>query len=408
MLRFFFFFSLVCCLVRLYAQQANYLPAQNKQVLSQKLGQPVDLEIILPDTSFSPNAQQFPVIYLFDSQNKINYAYNLHTIQYLTDLGEMPPCIVIGIPFDYSVRNDWTDPNQTGGKADDFIAFLTDELAPMLVTDYGAAPLQILVGHSRTAILASYAMSVAPDNFQAVICSSSAYFDFGSEHQKMQFEKFLTEITSSDKQYHYYFSSGFEKHGDPHENSVNEMAYYLKTHPSLPDNFQWDFLIGRAGHYSTPGFTVNPALLDLFSPYNRALQRCFHLLEDSVVANRVPLDQFQEIYSQSSVELGYVLKPDLLFYNSIASAYYNDYQNDFGEKNVGYCLKILLNAIQDYPDSYEFYAWIGELYFELNQKDNAWQSLSIAEELVKESTNLSKTEKKEWYTYLDVIRATYK
>ena len=40
----------------------------------------------------------------------------------------MPEAIVVGITFPWEKRNTWTNPNISGGKADDFIIFLEKEL----------------------------------------------------------------------------------------------------------------------------------------------------------------------------------------------------------------------------------------------------------------------------------------
>ncbi|MBI3133837.1 MAG: hypothetical protein HYZ14_04100 [Bacteroidetes bacterium] len=384
----------------------SYLPAQKKQLDSKKLGTRVDFELILPDTNFTANGQTFPVIYLLDAQNTVNYTYNLSTIQYLTDLGEIPQCLVVGIPFDPAVRNSWTNPDQTGGRATDFINFLSIELDSVLTGLYHAAPLKILVGHSRTAILASYALSVNPAYFSAAVCSSSAYFDFGDTLQKMQFEKFLTTINGQVKKYHYYFSAGSEQYGDLHEASVKEMEQYLNAHSNLPDNFYWSVLYENGGHNSTPGFTLNHALLDLFSPYRLALQSCFELVKDSAFSTHVPVDLFQSVYQNASVEMGYTVKPDLLFYNSIASAYANDYQGYFGAEKNTLCLAVLMQAVADFPDSYEFYAWMAELQFEQNQVAAGEKSIAEAKRLIKQSASLSKAEKKEWNKYLDTLAPT--
>jgi len=108
---------------------SSYDNSFKKTIFSQYLKDSVHLEITVPhELKESQHPNNFPVIYLLDSQLKSNYKYNLQTIDYLNSLESMPHTIIVGITFSRHNRGPWTVPNASGGKADDLIDFITDEL----------------------------------------------------------------------------------------------------------------------------------------------------------------------------------------------------------------------------------------------------------------------------------------
>jgi len=113
----------------------------------------------------------------------------------------MPECIVVGITFNQRNRNLWTSPNKNGGKTDDLIDFITNELDSLLKSRYRLANFNLLIGHSRTAILSAYALSKRYDYFNGSIACSAAYFEFGDEYQKKIRDQFTDSISFASHKY---------------------------------------------------------------------------------------------------------------------------------------------------------------------------------------------------------------
>ena len=131
------FFFLIIVEYSAFAQEySSYEQAFQSNLYSETLKDSVSLEIILPKGIKNNTDAEYPIIYLLDKQNQNNYKYNLITIDYLTSLQWMPKAIVIGITFPWKKRNKWTNPNISGGKADDFIIFLEKELNNELKKNY--------------------------------------------------------------------------------------------------------------------------------------------------------------------------------------------------------------------------------------------------------------------------------
>lgn len=396
----FFFLLFLSCSVR--AQDfSSYEKPLSMGLFSEKLNDSVSLEITLPKELKNQSGKEYPIIYLLDRQLSSNYAYNLSTIDYLSTLQWMPNSIVVGITFSYKNRNSWTVPNESGGKADDFIFFIEKELNNELKKKYPISNFNLLIGHSRTAIFSSYALSTRPDFFNGIIASSVSNFDFGDEWQQKQFEAFLNKIPSSSHKYYYYFSVGEKAYGDLHEPSVDTLNAYLNS-KKLPANLEWNYSKHQIAHELTPGVTVGKALSDIFKAYGKRIDVCFDLAKGSI--SQVPWNDFDALYSKISSELGFKIEPDELFFNSVASEYYNDYDGIYGENNLGFTLEILLKAIEKYPKDYSYYSWIGEIYVRLKECDKGEDYLNKAIELLNKDKTVSKFDRKTYRNEIEALK----
>lgn len=360
----------------------------------------VQLEIILPKRYTNQPITEYPVIYLLDNQLESNYKYNLHTIDYLTTLNWIPNAIVIGIGFPWKVRNQWTNPNKTGGKADDLIEFLSKELNDELKNKYPTSNFNLLIGHSRTAIFSSYALSKKSEFFNGAIASSVSNFDFGDTYQQEQFEHFLNSIDTSAHKYFYYFSAGEKAYGDLHEEAVDTLNYYLSKN-DLPLNFEWNYFKHHIAHELTPGVTVSSALSQIFKEYGRRIDVCFDIANKT--KDEVPWNEFYAFYTSISNDLGFKIEPSELFYNSIASHYYNDYDGLFNEKKLIFTLDVLLKAIEKYPNRFDYYSWIGEIYYSINKHNKGKLYLNKALELLNNDKSISDEDRLYYRNQFEVL-----
>ena len=332
-------------------------------VYAKQLDDSISLQIITPSIMQYSSGVSYPVIFLFDKQNEINYQYNLETIDYLTSLSAMPPCIIVGVAFENSTRNKWTTPNISGGKADDLISFLFEDISLLLKTKFPVANFTTLIGHSRTAIFSSYAQSKTYPLVNAVVASSTANFDFGDENTKKQFELFLNEIEKSRSQYFLTFSSGTNFQLDYHEASVDSFANYLND-LQIPSKLTIMHVKEPVDHFVIPGLTVNRALANIFASYRKAAIYSLEVIQGQQQNDSVPWRQYLSFYEEQSAYYGFKIVPDLLFYNSIASSYANDYDGVFKDKSSVLALEVLLKCVESYPFDYSTYLWVSEIYFE--------------------------------------------
>ena len=394
----FFLLLIVTCSTK--AQEfSSYEKPIETSLYSQALNDSVSLEITLPKELKNQTGKEYPIIYLLDRQLSNNYKYNLYTIDYLSTLQWMPNAIVIGITFSNKNRNSWTVPNASGGKADNLILFIENELNNELREKYPISNFNLLIGHSRTAIFSSYALSKSPEFFNGTIASSVSNFDFGDNEQHKQFELFLNKIVSSSHKYYYYFSVGEKSYGDLHESAVDTLNTYLNA-KKLPKNLEWKYYKHKIAHDLTPGVTVGNALSEIFKDYGRRIELCFDLAKGS--RNKVPWNDFLDLYSSLSSELGFKIQPSELFFNSIASEYYNDYDSIYGDNNLDFTLEILLKAIEEFPNDFEYNSWIGEIYIIRKEIEKGEHYLNKAIELINNDKSVSELDR---INYLKEIEA---
>lgn len=398
----FFLLLILTCSVK--AQEfSSYDKPIETSLYSEALKDSVSIEIVLPKDLRVQTSTEYPVIYLLDRQLRNNYKYNLYTIDYLSTLQSMPEAIVIGVTFNRTNRIPWTLPNASGGKADDLISFLTNELNNELKNSYPISKFNLLIGHSRTAIFSSYALSKRPDFFNATIASSVSNFDFGDRFQQDQFETFLNNIDTSSHKYYYYFSVGESTYGDLHESAVDTLNSFLNSR-ELPKTLEWKYYKYKVAHDVTPGLTVNRSLSEIFKEYGRRIDLCFKLAKDST--HKVPWNDYLKIYESISIDLGFNVQPSELFFNSIASEYYNDYDGNYGKNNLNFALEILLKAIETYPNDYGYYAWIGEIYITLNEYEKGEHYLNKAIELINKDKSVSEFDRINYLIEIEELKKT--
>ena len=171
---YYIFFSLLLIVICSAKAQkfSSYEKSFETTMYSKALNDSVSLEITLPKEIKNQTGTEYPIIYLLDRQLYNNYKYNLYTIDYLSTSQWMPMTVIVGITFSQKNRASWTVPNESGGQADDLILFIEKELNNQLKKKYPVSNFNLLIGHSRTAIFSSYALSKKPEFFKVFVSFS--------------------------------------------------------------------------------------------------------------------------------------------------------------------------------------------------------------------------------------------
>jgi predicted alpha/beta superfamily hydrolase len=345
------------------------------------------VSLVLPKEKKMGKLNTYPVIFLFDSQNVISYQNNLQTINTLTLLGEMPPCIVVGLALSNSknMRSRLTLPNYRGatGLADNYLSFLIDEVFPLLQQQYQAANFKLFIGHSRTAIFSLYAVSKRPQDINGIIASSASYFDFGQSKEKEMFLQGVDTIKKLGRNVFCYFSVGDSAGGDAgHYASVKSLDSFMRK-TKLPSNFRWkSFFHNGASHSFTPTLTVAPALNDIFNKQSQALfvitKRPFKV-DTSILFSYID----KEFLNISSF-YGYTVLPDFRFYNSIAS-YYKNNSLATEQERLALALAAWERGLRTLPFAEAYYEEIAAIYRTLKNDRLYRQYLAKAYENIDQS-----------------------
>jgi predicted alpha/beta superfamily hydrolase len=150
---------------------------------SKTLGEWRRIIVRLPE-SYGRSTQTYPVIYLLDGE--AHAALTAETVAFMAGSNQMPEAIVIGIANGVLTRSHNLTPmssvpkemQEGGGGADDFLRFITDEVAPWVEQRYRTEPFRILIGHSYGGLFAMHTLLTRPDAFNAYLAlDPSLWYD---------------------------------------------------------------------------------------------------------------------------------------------------------------------------------------------------------------------------------------
>ena len=145
----------------------------------------VRLRVSLP-LEYNPDRltdERFPVLIVTGANDRMAFASTITSLRLLNGPfgGAVPPLIVIGVGVASDPASPWpTSTTQldslrpNAGGAEIFADFLKTDLLPWINERYPTLPYTVLAGHSRYALLSLYALSTAPEVFDAVVAVSPA------------------------------------------------------------------------------------------------------------------------------------------------------------------------------------------------------------------------------------------
>ena len=108
----------------------------------------------------------YPVIYLLDANNETLtyldnlYFYSVTQITRLIEQGDIPPSIIVGIPFTHA---QWI--NNVISQADVFRRYVTEELSAYITKHYRTSSSSLLVGQSYSAVFVANTLAEDTDSF---------------------------------------------------------------------------------------------------------------------------------------------------------------------------------------------------------------------------------------------------
>jgi len=161
------------------ARQESLMSVTRVQLASTAFRANHDVFIWVPDVATGA-ADRYPVMVFLDAEESGQFRSALANIQFMIDRQQIPPMIVVGVPYLANRRHELTPP-ATGetakiypaaGGADVTMRFISDEVLPWVDAHYPTLPTRLLAGHSLGGMFALYAMTTRPDVFRIVIAMS--------------------------------------------------------------------------------------------------------------------------------------------------------------------------------------------------------------------------------------------
>lgn len=155
-----------------------FISGRKRTIQSRILEEKRPLLVHLPP-GYRESILSYPVLYILDASDQDSRAgSSFHTIAKQVDamsLEGIPPMIVIGVVNTHRSRDML--PIETGlypesGGAQNFLAFLAEELIPYVDENFRTTEERILYGRADSGLFTLYALLERPDAFSAYISSS--------------------------------------------------------------------------------------------------------------------------------------------------------------------------------------------------------------------------------------------
>ncbi len=358
--------------IALVAQQAiEVYSNQTLKIYSEYWQDSVNFDVAIPDSwHFTDENRSYPLLILFDQQNRTNFDYHLAGINLLTGAGtQIPEIVVAGLPFDPQKRLKYTDTefvrdSLTGLESTAKLIF--EELIPTIEQEIAPINFLMIAGHSRTGWLVNYLLACYPEKISAA-GSFSGFFE--SDEVKSQLLNLASKADTN--QIYYFMTSGDSYEEQTYLMSNESFAEELSEQP-IRGGFRWEMeIFSEANHITNYALSVPQFLTHYFADYNAILGEWFDWKQDSLQG----INAAQTLENDFS-DLPYPLIPQLVHIYSLASHYYN--QNDF--QTAIYFIEI---GLKYYPKEPGLKLFEAELYALSGNHSKANQLLKEFDELVK-------------------------
>ncbi|MCX8534019.1 hypothetical protein OEA66_16855 [Chryseobacterium sp. KC 927] len=200
----------------------------------------------------------FPLIIVFDRQNKRSHNYIINTIDYLTSTEQMPSSIIMSVESEQRYRYIETQYkiSDKKGLASENEKFIFDELIPLAEKDYHASAFRLLIGHSRYGYFTTSLFSSRINDLNGVI-SMSPFFIQENVDLTDSISK-LNDLNYKSKKY-YRFAIGNDFPDD-----FNKMDSVIKNNINNPKLDIKSYRFNEAHHDTTPGLLISNALYEIF------------------------------------------------------------------------------------------------------------------------------------------------
>ncbi len=327
---------------------------------SKILNENVSLYISLPDRYSADTLQKYPVMYMLDGS--MQFLYSPGIVKYYNIKNKMPQLIIVGVlssdrTRDYtppsSVQNDIKN-NPTGGGADKYLSFLTDELEPYINKAYRTEKFKILSGWSFGGLFAIYALLNRPESFDAYIAASPSVW-WNGESETKKCEQYFSKNKLSNK-YLFFTDGGLEHPGMIL--TIKHFADMLGT--NAPLSLKWKFcFLPDADHDLTPIPTLYNGLQFIFQKWGYTPQPGWR--ERSASDLKASIEKH---FDSLSVQYGYECKPSESIINIHGYGF-------LAGKKFSDAIVMFLYNVKLYPESWNAYDSLSEAYAKAGNKELA-------------------------------------
>jgi predicted alpha/beta superfamily hydrolase len=231
---------------------------------SRILGEEREICVYLPQ-GCKESGEIYPVIYLLDGHSLHNVVSSF--VQHYSGRERIPPLIVVSIAstdrmrdFTPTIRAGSRGGHPAGGGADNFLAFLAEELFPAVEARYPTRDYRILIGHSLGGLLTVHAIVARPEFFRAYL-ACSPWFGEDDDALISEVESHLREGPPESK----LLYLAYEPIGrEGIEERIDKLVEVLKRNGR--EDFEWDYKRYEDADHSNLPLKAIPDALDFFFP----------------------------------------------------------------------------------------------------------------------------------------------
>lgn len=321
---------------------------------STNLGYERPLQIHVPLEFQKENKQRkYPVILIFDQQNKRAYQYLLSTIDYLTSVDQMPASIIVGVQSNelyryYETQLIQADPSAKGEQNEQFIMH---ELLPWIQKSLQGSTFTLLMGHSRYGFFTTHLWQKYPAKIQACI-ASSPFFLQENVNLVDSMENAIKKSKSLANHRYYSFGIGND-YPDEYKKMTEKIASYKLNNLHIKGD-----LFQEADHHATPGLLANQSLYRIFEYWNTSQIKYFKNSSAQKEVLNSSMKEIEQHYGSAfSFSLGTM--------NGKGWDYY-------GKEQYQQAIDAWTMAIEYYPSFTEFYLFIAGAYKKLGKPYIEW------------------------------------
>lgn len=316
---------------------------------------------------YATSSERYPVIYLLDAGTHFEHVSGI--VDFLASNWRTPPMIVVGVTNTDRTR-DLTPPTDrdtlrmkppffpdsltqtfpTAGGADDFLRFLTGEVAPFIEGRYRAAPFRVLIGHSFGGLFAVHTLLSRPESFQAYIAISPSLW-WNDEGPVKAAEEKLASLPLDGR---FLYMTVGDREGTMMSGLFD---FDAALEAAAPAGLHWWYRVMRdETHGSNPHLSVYDGLEAIFQDWR--------VFESLVIPGDVA--GLESHFAQASKVYGYEMKPPEALVNQMG---YLQLQNGHPEKAIA----IFRRNVELHPTSANVYDSLADALEATGQLQTALQ-----------------------------------
>lgn len=331
------------------------IPIRIEKLESAKILETREFWVSLPDGYHESN-ERFPVIYMMDGDFNFNSG-GIGALRHAAQLGEIPEFILVGIKNTNRSKDifpeevSYPDGTKDGGRANQYLDFIQEELIPHIEKTYRTDKFRILYGTSNTGFTAVHALFRTPMMADAYIAASATL-------SVPSFRKERDQLIQNFKGGRRKLALVMGEHDFPTVISLNG-ALKEQISNLAPSGLSCRLAVIRNGEHV---------------PTNSLIEGLRGLFEGWRITQRLTETSFPEIRAQVDLRLSKFGVPGNLPEDALKELG----EKLLGEKKYDKALEVFLYQAQGYPRSADAQVSLGDAYRQDGRQDKAKECYKLA------------------------------